>query len=82
MKEYALVRLLVDRPQYEKYGVKKGMFGAIISEKKVRDKWLVSFGMAYSGEDIADICVKEEDLEVWEHAPRKEDFVPEQIGGE
>ena len=35
MKEYDLVELVKGRPEYEKDGVKKGMFGAVMSDKPI-----------------------------------------------
>lgn len=82
MKEYDIVELLVDRPQYERAGVKKGMFGVIMSEDKVcGDLWQVIFTMFYTGEDFADICVKESDLKVWDRVPMDR-VLPEQIGSD
>ena len=82
MKEYDIVELLVDRPRYERFGVKKGMFGTIMSNEKVGDEWYVIFSEFYSGCDIADISVKESDLEVWDHEPSREELLPAQIGKE
>ncbi len=82
MKEYDIVELLVDRPQYERAGVKKGMFGVIMDGEKVAsDLWQVIFTMFYTGEDIADICVKESDLKVWDQFPMDR-VLPEQIGSD
>lgn len=80
MKEYDIVELLVDRSRYERAGVKKGMFGVIMSEDKVGDDlWQVIFTKFYTGEDFADICVKESDLKVWDQFPMDR-VLPEQIG--
>ena len=59
MKYLDLVELINDRPEYEKAGVKKGMFG----------KWQVVFSEFYTGKDIADISVREEDLQIHEFVP-------------
>lgn len=69
MKEYDLVELIQDRDHYKKKGVHKGMFGAVMSEKSVSGKWQVVFSEFYTGKDIADIMVKEEDLLVHDQVP-------------
>jgi hypothetical protein len=69
MKEYDLVELMVDRDEYKKEGVTKGMFGAVMSEKSENGKWLVVFSEFYTGNDIADFGVREEDLKVHEFMP-------------
>ena len=38
MKYLDLVELIKDKPDYEKAGIKKGMFGAVISEKPINEK--------------------------------------------
>ena len=55
MKYLDLVELINDRPEYEKAGVKKGMFGAVMSEESTDGKWQVVFSEFYTGKDIADI---------------------------
>ena len=79
MKEYDIVELLIDRPQYQKEGVKKGMFGVIMSEQKLCGKWQVIFSKFGSGKDIADLGIFEEDLQVVPCVPH-EKLIPEQIG--
>ena len=69
MKYLDLVELIKDRPRYEKEGVKKGMFGAVMSEKPIDGEWQVIFSEFYTGKDIADISVAEEDLQVHEFVP-------------
>lgn len=69
MKEYDLVELIRDREQYKNKGVHKGMFGAVMSEKSVNGKWQVVFSEFYTGKDIADIMVKEEDLLIHDQVP-------------
>ena len=69
MKEYDLVELVKGRPEYEKDGVKKGMFGAVMSDKPIDGQWYVIFSEFYTGKDIADILVYEEDLQVHEFVP-------------
>ena len=69
MKYLDLVELINDRPEYEKAGVKKGMFGAVMSEESTDGKWQVVFSEFYTGKDIADISVREEDLQIYEFVP-------------
>ncbi len=81
MKEYDIVELLVDRPCYEREGVKKGMFGVIMSKEKLGDTWQVIFSEFGSGNDIADIEVRESDLKVVERVTH-DMLIPEQIAKE
>ena len=69
MKEYDLVELIVDRDEYEKNGVCKGMFGAVMSKKPINGKWQVVFSEFYTGKDIADIAVSETDLLIYDKIP-------------
>lgn len=69
MKYLDLVELIKDKPEYEKAGVKKGMFGAIMSKGSINGKWQVVFSEFYTGKDIADILVREEDIQVHEFVP-------------
>ncbi len=69
MKYLDLVELIKDKPEYEKAGVKKGMFGAVMSEESINGKWQVVFSEFYTGKDIADIPVREEDLQIHEFVP-------------
>lgn len=69
MKYLDLVELINDRLEYEKAGVKKGMFGAVMSEESTDGKWQVVFSEFYTGKDIADISVREEDLQIHEFVP-------------
>ena len=70
MKYLDLVELIKEKPTYTKAGVKIGDFGAIMSEKSVNGKWQVIFSEFYTGKDIADIMVNEEDLKVYESVPQ------------
>lgn len=69
MKYLDLVELIKDKPEYEKAGVKKGMFGAVMSEESINGKWQVVFSEFYTGKDIAGIPVREEDLQIHELVP-------------
>ena len=69
MKYLDLVELIKEKHEYEKAGVKKGMFGAVMSEESINGKWQVVFSEFYTGKDIADIPVREEDIQVHEFVP-------------
>lgn len=47
-----------------------GDFGAIMREKSINGKWQVVFSEFYTGRDIADIMVNEEDLKVHKYIKR------------
>ena len=70
MKHLDLVELIKEKPAYVKAGVKIGDFGAVMSEKSIDGKWQVIFSEFYTGNDIADIMVAEEDLKVHEFVPK------------
>ena len=70
MKYLDLVELIKEKPSYIKAGVKVGDFGAIMSETPIDGKWQVVFSEFYTGRDIADILVAEEDLRVHEAVPK------------
>lgn len=70
MKYLDLVELIKERPAYTKARVKVGDFGAVISEKPIEGKWQVIFSKFYTGKDIADIAVLEEDLKVHQFVPK------------
>lgn len=70
MKYLDLVELIEEKPAYTKAGVKVGDFGAVMSEKSINGKWQVVFSEFYTGKDIADIMVNEEDLKIHENVPK------------
>ena len=70
MKYLDLVELIKEKPSYSKAGVKVGDFGAIMSETPIDEKWQVVFSEFYTGRDIADVLVAEEDLRVHEAVPK------------
>ena len=70
MKFLDLVELIKEKPAYTKAGVKVGDFGAVMSEKSIDGKWQVIFSEFYTGKDIADIMVNEEDLKIHESIPK------------
>ncbi len=69
MKYLDLVELIKEKPAYKKAGVKVGDFGAVMSKEPTDNKWQVVFSEFYSGKDIADIMVSEEDLRIHESVP-------------
>lgn len=69
MRYLDLVELIKEKPAYSKAGVKVGDFGAVMSEKAVNGKWQVIFSEFYTGKDIADIMVAEEDLRLHDNMP-------------
>ena len=70
MKYLDLVELIRERPKYTKAGVKSGDFGAVMSEMSENGSWQVVFSEFYTGKDIANIMVKEEDLKVYDSIPK------------
>ena len=70
MKYLDLVELIKEKPAYTKAGVKVGDFGAVMSKQPINGKWQVVFSEFYTGKDIADIMVAEEDLQVHEFVPK------------
>lgn len=77
LKYLDCVELIVEKEEYARYGVHKGMFGAIMSEEKIGDEWQVIFSEFYTGKDIADISVHEKDLR-W-HAKFSREDVGEEV---
>ena len=69
MKYLDLVELVVEKPAYLKAGVKRGDFGAVMSKEAIDGKWQVVFSDFYTGKDIADIMVYENDLKVHDFVP-------------
>ncbi len=64
MKEYDCVELLVEKEQYAKHGIHKGMQGCICYDKSVANCVLVEFSLYGEGGCIATISVQEADLRV------------------
>ena len=65
-KEYDCVVLLNEKPQYVKEGLKKGDIGCVMCTHAIRNRWYVIFSDAETGDDIADLCVHEDDIELTE----------------
>lgn len=64
MKEMDAVRITVEKNEYAKYGVHKGMYGWICLEQRVQNYWLVNFPQCGEKDDIATISIHEDDMEV------------------
>lgn len=62
MKEMDCVEVIVEKEEYAKDGVHKGMQGWICFSEFVNGKWLVNFPQYGEKRDIATISVKEVDL--------------------
>ena len=62
MKEYDLVELIQDRDCYKKKVSKKACLEQSCPKNVWNGKWQVVFSKFYTGKDIADIMVKEEDF--------------------
>ncbi len=70
MEYLDLVELINEKPSYLEAGVKLGDFGAVVSEKSINGQWQVIFSEFYTGKDIADILVSEEDLKIYDGMPK------------
>ena len=62
MKEMDNVEIIVEKEEYAKYGVHKGMQGWICLDDNRNNTWLVNFPQYGEKDDIAEIPIKEEDL--------------------
>ena len=76
MKEMDAVRIAVEKNEYAKDGVHKGMYGWICLEQRVQNYWLVNFPQCGEKDDIATISIHEDDMEV---VPIMHAIVNEQI---
>lgn len=56
------VELTVEKAEYSKDGVHKGMQGWICLDDNRNGTWLVNFPQYGEKEDIAELAIKEEDL--------------------
>lgn len=64
MKMMDCVEVIVEKPEYIKEGVHKGMQGVIWEEDCTDGCWVVLFPQCGEKEDIADLYMKEEDLKL------------------
>ena len=62
MKEMDTVEVIVEKEEYAKEGVHKGMQGWICLPDFVNGTWLINFPCCGEKEDIATISIKETDL--------------------
>lgn len=60
--EYDLVELTVEKEKYAKFGVHKGMQGVVMENYCIDSEYYVIFTDESTAEDIADLCVHEDDL--------------------
>lgn len=64
MKEMDNVEIIVEKNEYAKYGVHKGMQGWICDDRNIDNSWLVNFPQCGEKEDVAEIPIKENDLKL------------------
>lgn len=62
VKEYDVVELINEKPQYLVEGVHKGDRGCVISEYAIKGKWNIIFSERGTGKDIAEISVDRNDF--------------------
>ena len=62
MKEYDRVELIVEKEEYAKHSVHKGMDGWICDPRNIEESWLVCFDHADDLPEYPIIPVLEEDL--------------------
>ena len=64
MKMMDCVEVMVEKENYAKDGVHKGMQGWICLEQRIKGYWLVNFPQYGEKDDIAELPILEEDLVV------------------
>ena len=64
MKMMDCVKVTVEKEEYAAEGVHKGMYGWICLGDHTDGTWLVNFPQCGEKDDIAEISIKEEDLEL------------------
>ena len=64
MKMMDCVEVIVEKEEYAKEGVHKGIYGWICLEQRTAEYWLVNFPQCGEKEDIATISIHEDDLKV------------------
>lgn len=64
MKMMDCVELIVEKPNYARGGVHKGMQGWICLNDGSNQSWLVNFPQYGEKDDIAEIVIKEEDMKL------------------
>ena len=66
MKEYDFVEVMVEKEEYAKEGVHKGMQGTILDPRCIEESWLVYFEDPITFADTIGIPIKEKDLKIVE----------------
>ena len=64
VKEYDVVELIVEKPEYAMEGVHKGDRGCVISTYAIHNCWEIIFSERGTGKDIAQIGVAREDFKI------------------
>ena len=64
VKEYDVVELIVEKPEYAMEGVHKGDRGCVISTYAIDNCWEIIFSERGTGRDIAQIGVAREDFKI------------------
>ncbi len=64
MKEYDLVEVTVEKEEYAREGVHKGMQGTILDPRCIEGCWLVYFEDPVTYADTIGISIKEKDLKL------------------
>ena len=64
VKEYDVVELIVEKPEYAMEGVHKGDRGCVISTYAIDSCWEIIFSERGTGRDIAQIGVAREDFKI------------------
>ena len=57
MKELDIIEVIVEKEEYAKEGVHKGMQGWICCDRVVDDYWLVNFPQSGEKDDVAEIII-------------------------
>ena len=61
VKEYDKIQLLVEKPEYAKEGVHKGMIGCVLIPYAIDNRWDIQFV-----DNWAELCVDRDDFRVLE----------------
>ena len=64
VKEYDVVELIVEKPEYAMEGVHKGDRGCVISTYAIDNCWEIIFSERGTGRDLAQIGVAREDFKI------------------
>ena len=62
MKMLDPVKVMVEKDEYAKEGVHKGMYGWICEDECIGGRWFVNFPQYGEKSDIATITIREEDM--------------------